>query len=186
MSGARCQSCANGIGALAKPVGNKDEPLGTCRNCHSLACGHHAHRDPNVPEFICVECDPSLLAASAAKIVATRVHLNSPLLERLLAGYHLSALPSEYWAVSSLEDFQRRRPGYSQDIFYIARNRASLNFEQAMGKYPDERRLWEALTGLRDEVEKLLIGACIILRFMEVPPQFRAPHFHIFVDILEG
>jgi len=49
-----CQACAVGIGDLKAPIGTREEGIGACKNCHSIACGYHGHRDKNAPEFRCV------------------------------------------------------------------------------------------------------------------------------------
>ncbi len=119
MAGANCHGCVTNIGTLQQPVGNRQEPFGACRNCSAFACGHHGHRDPHVPEFICVECDPKLLAASAAAIASQAAA--APVIQALRAGYHLSMAPPERWAIASLDDFQRRRPGYGIEVVNRAR-----------------------------------------------------------------
>lgn len=43
--------------------GGKNDPLGACSNCHAFACGHHGVRTSSA-QFVCLECVPSLAAAS--------------------------------------------------------------------------------------------------------------------------
>ena len=162
MVSANCQACMVGIRKLPQGVGNPSEPLGSCRSCHSLTCGHHGHRDPNVPEFICVECDPSLLAASAATMTTTR----SAALDRVLAGYHLHHLPAETWRIESLDDFVRRRPGYGQDFFDEVRQRTT-RFGQSWA----DTNLREAFSSLPLTAKELLVAAGLIIeRFLAERP----------------
>ena len=111
MSGTGCHACLTGVKTLVLGVGSAGEPLGCCRRCHALACGYHAHRDAGIPEYICVECDPNLLAASAGAGAPP----DNPLRDELVSYY----FPPEYGSFlqssrpfRSLEDFLERRPGY--------------------------------------------------------------------------
>src|SRR5207245_5794740 len=107
-----CESCASKIRVLSNPIGTLNNPLGVCANCHSLICGWHGHKDRNEPEFICIECDPNLLVASAA--VGSHLPGQRPPPSGPGYGYHLYDSPPERWAVKSLDDFFRRRPGYDR------------------------------------------------------------------------
>lgn len=110
---ANCYACLVTNQTLQQPKGSLNEAIGCCRNCNSLICGHHGHRDPNVPEFICVLCDPSLLVASAVTLGAP----NNKKLANLKNLYHSQDIPKELWIINSLEDFERRRPNYGKDFF---------------------------------------------------------------------
>jgi len=153
--GAACQACAAKISALPKPSGNINEPLGTCQNCHSLTCGHHGHRDPNVPEFMCVECDPNLLAASAVLKTTADDFTRS-----VLAGYHLASLPSDIWRVKDLADFLRRRPGYGEE-FFVGISRVD--------RYLSPTRLAGLFQDVPATNVELLGAAVLILRRLELP-----------------
>lgn len=107
-----CQACVAGFGVVQRPIGDRGEAIGTCANCHSHACGYHGHRDANVPEFICVECDPSLLVASAAMLVRRGGGQPSPGLDAAARTYH--RYPTEgSWVVASVEEWAGRRATYS-------------------------------------------------------------------------
>ena len=64
---AKCYWCEtnNAPESVANPVGTRSEPIGCCKNCQVLVCGHHAIRDPNRQEFKCYDCLFIKLIASA-------------------------------------------------------------------------------------------------------------------------
>jgi hypothetical protein len=165
---ANCQACVVKVGTLHTPVGNLGEPFGACRNCSAFACGHHGHRDFHVPEFMCVECDPRLLSASAAAITPGARQGGGPQVQAMLAGYHLSALPPERWAITSLAEFQRRRPRYNPSLLESA-SRAPWS-PQWMG--PEFR---EPPNPMRE----LLVLAGLITKRLQIPrdqvPEFLQP-----------
>lgn len=109
MSGARCWWCVKKNKSLHVTVGVADEPLGCCKPCHVLACGHHARRDPGTTQYICIVCDPHFVAASAA---LTSVTPNAAL--TVLAEW-LNADP--VWRdrpVESVSDFFSRTAAYEK------------------------------------------------------------------------
>jgi hypothetical protein len=132
---AKCQACEVGVKALPNGIGTKGDPFGGCSNCDAFACGHHGHRDGNVPEFMCVECDPKLLVASAA-VAAGQVTAEA------LAGYRGQAWPVEVWAVRSPDDFLARRPGYGPGLMQrFESTRRELAFEARRDVPPNARDL---------------------------------------------
>jgi hypothetical protein len=175
MSGAACQACVVNITKLRVGVGQLGEPFGACNNCSSFACGYHGTRDFNIPQLICVECDPNLLCASAAAAATgpTRGGLGpvvpeNPLFLEMLRGYRLSWLPREYWAVRSAAEFGERRPGYDPKVFEDARLR-SRDGGQVEG---DLGTIW---SNLPIEAKEMLILAAIITRRMEIPEERLGP-----------
>ena len=107
-----CQACAANIGRLTSGIGTLGMGIGACVNCHSVTCGWHGHRDANVPEFICVQCDPSILAASAAFLS------DAPDDSIASAARTYFRYPSVgLWLVQSVEEFIERRPGYGVSFF---------------------------------------------------------------------
>jgi hypothetical protein len=64
---ADCQACLVGVPQIGTPAGKPDNPIGACKNCGSLTCGEHGHRDP-APAFLCIECDVALQAGCAGWI----------------------------------------------------------------------------------------------------------------------
>ena len=125
---ARCQACEAGIGVLPHGTGTKGNPFGVCSNCDSMTCGHHGHRDAHVPEFMCVECDPKLLAASAAVVAGGTVvtqKQGGTDLQTMLGGYRKHALPEDVWVVRSPSEFLQRRPGYDRGLLAEVESRQS-------------------------------------------------------------
>lgn len=112
---ATCEACAAGIGTMPNPIGDHGEGIGTCMNCHSHACGDHGHRDANVPEFICVECDPSLLVASAAVLGRDQGLPTPASLDAAARTYHRYP-ESGPWVVRSVEEWQTRHGGYGRGL----------------------------------------------------------------------
>ena len=163
MPSADCLCCVNNIGKLRNPRGSPHEPLGSCQNCHSLACGHHGHRDPNVPEFICVECDPSLLAASAATITASTPDTEEAL-SLMRSGYRLHVLPPDRWLIRNIADLARRRPGYDLDFAAeISSVRQRVSWERVQSP------LRNALRALDPEARNLIIAGLVIIYSLELP-----------------
>jgi len=113
---AECLACASKVPfQLSNPQGPLGNPLGVCSNCRSLACGAHGHRDPNIPEFVCVQCDPHHVAASAAFVGTGRALSSS---QRNVAALFLPLVRNPEAAdrirIKSLADFIHRRPGYDE------------------------------------------------------------------------
>jgi hypothetical protein len=162
MSGAQCQACVVKVAALPVPVGTVSEPFGVCNNCQCLTCGHHGHRDTNVPECMCVQCDKTLLVASAAMASTTTSGTTGgqgSAAQTLTAPYHLSTLPTDIWRVHNLADFQRRRPGYGEEFFARVR-RSSIR----VGTLHEHPALREAFAEPTNETQQLLIAASLISR----------------------
>jgi hypothetical protein len=171
MANAACQACVVKVGKLRNPIGTLGDPFGACNNCSAFACGHHGTRDPNVPRVICVECDPSLLCASAAATSgATAIGptpTDDPLLIEMLRGYRQSWLPPGYWAFHSVDEFRQRRPGYDSAIFeeVSRRDRGSFQINQ-------ELPIWQ---NLPRESKEMLILAATITRRLDIPEQHLGP-----------
>jgi len=65
---ADCYACVVKDKTLPVTIGNINEPIGACINCHAFACGHHGYRDKASSRFECRMCYPALLTASAASL----------------------------------------------------------------------------------------------------------------------
>jgi hypothetical protein len=111
-----CYSCETKVKHLASGIGTISNPIGCCHICHVLACGYHAHRDASVPEFICVECDPNLLAASAGMMAP----VDSSIAQELASYYLFSGPPFRETTKDNLfrsvNDFIERRPRYGDEF----------------------------------------------------------------------
>lgn len=161
MGSTNCHACLSGITSLASYLGNTNEPLGVCKNCSCLACGHHGHRDPNGPEYICVECDPKLLQASAASLAIPN-HASQAILHQMELGYYRVLQGDETLFFESLEEFEARRPGYETGLFQEAREM----------RFPWERLppdLYLTTQQMTDEGHLLLITALLIIIRHEFP-----------------
>lgn len=156
-----CHGCATGVGLLTVPKGLPGDALGTCVNCHALACGWHGHRDPNVPEYMCVECDPALLVASSSQIARTTgTDHDPPPPDALLASFSYHRFDGtdgswELWIVRSLDHFQDRRPGYGPQFFERVRN-SRLNGPRVF------------MLPLVETAAELIIAAHILVREFEI------------------
>ncbi|MFC9836661.1 hypothetical protein ACFVKB_22995 [Rhodococcus sp. NPDC127530] len=49
---------------ISPTAGKTREPIGACKKCGSLTCGHHGVRNKQA-EFLCIECDTALQGSSA-------------------------------------------------------------------------------------------------------------------------
>lgn len=151
-----CYPCTAKVKLLASGIGTKGDPIGCCRVCHVLACGHHAHRDASVPEYICVECDPNLLAASAGAMAPP----DNPIADEL-ASYYLfgpAGRINERWHLfRSLDDFWVRRPRYGEQLIGKIQN---LHLSSAPWEVQDARA--KAALELPSESQALLVAAIVI------------------------
>jgi len=165
MSGAACFLCETNVGQLSGGIGQADQPLGCCNSCHSFACGLHAHRDRNVPEYICVLCDPSLLAASA--VVLDGAQDVSPAFQRIVYRADLGPYSLEMRRFADFNDFLQRRPNYPRSLFDEIRDLQKRLYTQK------ERReeMLHALSRLSLEAQHLFLAAGLILFRFEVPQE---------------
>jgi hypothetical protein len=74
-----------------------------CKLCGALSCGQHGQRDPNLPGCVGVECDPSLLVASAA---AASSGDKQEVVSAVAAN-----IPPQFM-MADLSEFIARRPAY--------------------------------------------------------------------------
>jgi len=161
---ASCYPCTMNAKLLASGVGLAGDSIGCCRVCHVLACGHHAHRDAKVPQFICVECDPKLLAASAGA--------NLPPDNPLAGELRFYNFQEDFRAFAagylfrSLEEFIERRPRYGED--FVSRVR-QVHFTSEPWVARDE--VGRTVLGLPRESQDLLIAAMLLVELynLELP-----------------
>ncbi|MEU6696939.1 hypothetical protein [Pseudonocardia sp. NPDC046786] len=138
MVGDSCYLCNTGCARLTSNISGGDRiASGCCKNCHAFSCGHHAMRDAEVPEYRCIECDPAMLAASAR--VASPDEIGAPelssepasVIDAVAAGceqWRSGRDPAD-WAITDIDDFRRRRPGYG-DEFFADLERVQVSFTQ--------------------------------------------------------
>ncbi|MFC7279836.1 hypothetical protein ACFQS1_38260 [Paractinoplanes rhizophilus] len=168
---ADCQVCNARVPAMGVQVGRRGSPSGCCATCHVLACEHHGHRDGNVPEFICVQCDPNFAAACAAVLaqLAGGQGLTADLQETA-AGYprYTDVRPGDLaprWLAPSVADFLARRPGYSRSTeFVTAFERSSVRLPP--GSEVDPGPLYASWQQMPPDAAGLLhLAAFICVRF---------------------
>ena len=180
MAGTECWACLTAVATLRAGLGTTGDPSGCCRNCHALACGHHGQRDASVPEFVCVECDPALLAASAAAIAGPAV---GPApggsgsaaamtllreLDRTGRAHDTAERREGAPHFRSLHDFIARRPNYGHDVLG----------QLADAPEPPRRALdilgLDAI-GRVPEAARMLVGAAMLVQLMALPEHSVAP-----------
>lgn len=171
MPSAHCWACLTGVASVPIRSGTVGDPLGSCRNCQAFACHGHGHRDPTIPEFICVECDPSLLAASAG----AQLRPDNPAQAPLVAGYRppqilipggVTIVFLVEWIVRGPEDFFRRRPGYPTNLLEHLPNRR-FNLDQPW----ENDQLRRALTDVPRTVTQLALLAAVMAEFLGLSPE---------------
>ena len=170
MSGADCEACNAGQPVVAAPIGAKGHPSGCCLNCHALACDHHGLRDGGVPEYRCVQCDPSLLSASAVVQAQAHPGAGQGITEELAdvaAGYFRyrteQFAENRRWVVPTVEQFMERRPGYGEEFF---REFYRVEPKPLSVEVPSEQSLARSLQALPPESAELLqLALFICLRF---------------------
>ena len=140
---AECYWCEVNKPTIANPIGTINTPLGCCKNCQVLACGHHAQRDNYAKEYMCFNCDTSILIASGnSDTVNTELDtIAKTAVEKALGkkkyGLDFSVL-KDAELFSSFEDFKRRRKGYENwfpEIEAFVDNFNSFNGELIFFKY---------------------------------------------------
>jgi hypothetical protein len=174
---AECHACISKLAfQLPNPQGPKGAPCGSCKICFSFACGVHGHRDPNAPEFICVECDPTLVVASAALPKAGKSP--SPTQLQLISLYPPFILVPgsvDRARIRSVDDFLARRPGYDPSAIRKQMERSRLDVHVAM----ENPRTQSFLQELPQENHELLLLASVLLSVTRAEPS-RVPR-----DVLE-
>ena len=135
-------------------------PHGSCWRCQIMVCVGHGQRDPIRPRFICVLCDPGLLAASAA----VNQGASKPLAQTLAADW--GSADGELLA-RSFQDFLARRPKYQDWLDDEVETR--LRDPRHRLSSSTSGALWY---GVNDEAERLFIAAVTIVVRLEIPNQF--------------
>jgi len=98
---ASCYLCATGHSATI-PNTAAGDAVGVCQVCGVLACQGHGIRDANYPRWICVICDPSLLA------VAALLQSDSKSAQQALTGVPEALIPAARTIRSAREYFDAR------------------------------------------------------------------------------
>jgi hypothetical protein len=109
---AHCYWCADGKTTIPKALGSLGDPLGCCKKCYVLACGHHGQRDPKMQLFQCIDCDPKLLAASAQALVDAEADSSTVERRGIMKVKLIYDYQTEDNLFNSFNEFRLRRPGY--------------------------------------------------------------------------
>lgn len=129
------------------------DPIGVCKECGGLACNEHGARDPNVPEFVCVLCDPKLLTVSA-----TRGADEESGDDDSGPGHPSGGTPAARARLFvSVEDFLSRRP---YDADWLA---------AGIGGVEQFRERAAARTRNRPERTEMLMAAMALTELLEIP-----------------
>lgn len=147
---AKCYHCNVGSGTI--PGTTRGEAVGCCQICHILACPAHAVRDATYPRWICVSCDTSLLAASAAAAsTAAR-----------LADLLSSILFNERDFYRTLDEFVNRRPQLEWLRADVTAIIAAADQRLRVG---EAGRLWKPMS---PEGKRLLAAAMLMAQRLEL------------------
>lgn len=163
---ARCYWCVYGAGeVVVNSIGDIGEPIGMCKECHVLACGHHAVRDHVHKEYLCFDCDGSIARASASYLA----NLEGDQRFLVIGDDRLAVLLIEFNAFRlfrSAEDLFYRRPEYR--IFYQQILRVISYADDANRDLPVGLRIWFELP---EDAKVLLTAAAMLTQFA-----FREPN----------
>jgi hypothetical protein len=164
-----CFACDYSVAPIPG-LSSTNSPHATCWRCQVMTCVGHGQRDPNRPRFVCVLCDPQLLAASAS----VNQGASKPLARRFAADWGSA---DGDLLVKTIEDFLVRRPKYQ----------GWLEQEVASRLDPDRRRTNSTVTGslwsgTNDEAERLFLAAVAIVIRLEVPNQFLSVPMRLLVS----
>jgi hypothetical protein len=148
---ALCYPCKTKVATLSVAWATENDPVGCCKLCHVLACGLHGTRVASGPTFICVECQPEILAASAALLVSNKDHPNKDLDDLF------GRIPKEC-LYKSFEDFLKKNPDFGKWVSGIEGSK--INWE--IWPLFDEFR--SAFENAGIEATQLLIAAGLIIK----------------------
>ena len=148
---ALCYPCKTKVATLSVSWATKNDPVGCCKLCHVLACGLHGTRVASGPTFICVECQPSLLTASAASLVDNKDNTMQFLTELF------SMIPKE-WLYKSFEDFKKKNPDF--DKWVEGAENSQINWET----WPYYNEFKEAFQDATANITQLLVAAALIVK----------------------
>jgi hypothetical protein len=154
--GARCYPCEHEIAPIPT-YSATNSPEGVCRRCHVLACAGHAQRDPNRLTFVCILCDPQLLAASAA----INQGASKPLAQRFAADWG----PGDFdMLVNTFQEFLERRPKYQGWLDEVVGLKLRDPSHQMTASSTGP--LWN---GTNIEAERLFLAAIAIVTELAIP-----------------
>ena len=128
------------------------DAIGVCRICHVLSCQAHGTRDKNVPRWVCVLCDASLLTV-AGVLQSDSEEVVTEALEGV--GPELTAAARQI----------RSAPGYfadrREDVWRRILTRAEEISAEPLDPRIDRafRTLWESLS----DVGRLLVGSAVAM-----------------------
>jgi hypothetical protein len=178
-----CWYCEVKYNVFQSGKGTQGDSLGSCRICHTFACGWHGLRDNVVPEYLCVECLINKLGASAVALSDSSdtvladfaAYYQPPVVVR--EGDYRPA-PSETWRFNSPEEFLARCPVFDKSILTMA-TKIRINYEGDWNNI----ELRDSLSRLPDESKKLIQLAVAIILALEIQPEYAPVQFR---DILNS
>ena len=147
-----------------------NSPHANCWRCQTMVCVGHGQRDPSRPRFMCVLCDPPLLAASAA----VNQGASKPLARKFASDWGSS---DSDVLVNSLQEFLERRPRYQgwldQEVGARLDDASQRMSSSTLGP------LWY---GSNDEAARLLSAAVVIVVGLEIPNHFLSVPMRLLVS----
>jgi len=158
--GASCYFCSTGQGT---PIPEKEpgDAIGVCRICHVLSCQAHGTRDKNVPRWVCVLCDATILT------IAGVLQSDS---EEIVAEA-IEAVGAEFVAAArQVRSAQRYFAGRREDVWQRIVNTAQESSVAPLDRRIDRafRTLWESLS----DDGRLLIGSAVAMaRVLNLPDE---------------
>jgi len=160
---AKCHSCqVGGIAPLLTTLGQDWNPLGACKICHALVCGHHGQRDGAKRSFRCQPCDATLLQASAATQAAKATAQGGPMdaaqaaldLALRVTDEPLGPDPAAWPGAATLVELSEQRPGYRDSdrrMRFVDFVREEREWLPVLQYAPELEPIWSTLGRLADE-----------------------------------
>jgi uncharacterized protein YfdQ (DUF2303 family) len=175
MSGAVCLVCLVTGKSVRSPLGNLNEPLGCCKSCHSLVCGHHGQRNPGGPDFLCVLCVPSLAASTASTMVDPTTKILVQL--RDFFNRNTQIIPAEWIDNESLDYFEKWSSA-DHNLIRLAK-RTKFYFKQNATQ--DVRNTMQEIEKSQ-KAKTLLALACWMIWIYEIPRESLPESLQIIMD----
>ncbi len=176
MCGAVCLVCLVTGKSIGNPLGNLNEPLGCCKSCHSLVCGHHGQRNisGHGPDFLCILCVPSLVASTASAIVDPTTKILVQL--RDFFNRNAQLIPVE-WIENESLDYFGRWSNAEHDLIRLAK-RTKFSFDGAPQEVRDTMKEIEK----SPRAKTLLALACWMIWIYVIPHENLPEFLQIIMD----
>lgn len=177
MSGAVCLVCLVTGKSIGSPLGNLNEPLGCCKSCHALVCGHHGQRNisGHGPDFLCVLCVPPLAASTASTMVDPTTKILVQL--RDFFTRNTQFIPAE-WIVNEPLDYFEKWSSTEHDLIRLAK-RTKFHFKENATQ--DVRDTMKEIEKSR-KAKTLLALACWMIWSYDIPRESLPESLQIIMD----